>query len=107
MDIKKLKRKMWMIPFVMIGMGALVGLTIMSLWNWIMPAVFGLGMISFWQAIGMLILGRLLFGGFKRHRHWGWKHKYMAYRYGHAYAYCGPNKHNPSRNNQEEAIISE
>ncbi len=50
------------------------GFAVMYLWNWLMPALFGLHMISFWQALGVLILSRILFGGFRGgsggHRHW-------------------------------------
>jgi hypothetical protein len=44
-----------------------VGFVIMHLWNWLMPAVFGLGVITFWQALGLFVLGKLLLGGFHRH----------------------------------------
>jgi len=37
---------------------------IMLLWNWLMPAIFGLVSIGFWQAFGILALCRLLFGSF-------------------------------------------
>ena len=37
---------------------------VMLLWNWLMPAIFGLITISFWQALGILVLCRLLFGSF-------------------------------------------
>jgi len=37
---------------------------VMLLWNWLMPAIFGLVSISFWQALGLLILSRILFGSF-------------------------------------------
>jgi hypothetical protein len=37
----------------------------MSLWNWLMPALFGLKMIGFWQALGLIVLGKILFGGFR------------------------------------------
>ena len=37
---------------------------VMLLWNWLMPAIFGLGVVSFWQALGILVLCRLLFGSF-------------------------------------------
>jgi hypothetical protein len=40
------------------------GFVVMSLWNWIGPAVFGLRSITFWQALGVLILSKILFGGF-------------------------------------------
>ncbi len=44
---------------------ALFGLVIMSLWNWVMPALFGLKTISYWQALGLFILSKILFGGFR------------------------------------------
>jgi hypothetical protein len=50
-----------------------VGFVLMSLWNWLMPALFGLRVITFWQAVGLFILGKLLFGGFRGgpgRRHW-------------------------------------
>lgn len=50
------------IAFVLIG-GEIVRL----LWNWLMPAIFGLPSITFWQAVGLLALARILFGGFGRH----------------------------------------
>jgi hypothetical protein len=37
----------------------------MSLWNWLMPALFGLRTITFWQALGVLVLSRILLGGFR------------------------------------------
>lgn len=40
------------------------GFVVMSLWNWLVPALFGLHAITFWQALGVLILSRILFGGF-------------------------------------------
>jgi hypothetical protein len=33
------------------------------IWNWTVPAVFGLRAITFWQAVGILILSSILFGG--------------------------------------------
>lgn len=38
---------------------------VMRLWNWLMPALFGLHLITFWQALGILILSKILFGGFR------------------------------------------
>ena len=37
---------------------------VMLLWNWLMPLLFGLVTINFWQALGIFILARILFGGF-------------------------------------------
>ena len=39
----------------------------MHLWNWVMPAVFGLRTITWLQALGLLVLSKILFGGFHRH----------------------------------------
>ena len=44
------------------AMGILFGFGIMWLWNWLMPAIFGLGEITYWQAIGIFILAKLIFG---------------------------------------------
>ncbi len=47
------------------------GWLVMLLWNWLMPNLFGLKPITYWQAFGILILAKLLFGGLghghKRH----------------------------------------
>ena len=39
----------------------LFGVFVMWLWNWLMPAIFGLGTISYWQAWGLVLLAHLLF----------------------------------------------
>lgn len=44
---------------------AVFGLVVMSLWNWLMPTLFGWHVISYWQALGLLILSKILFGGFR------------------------------------------
>lgn len=43
------------------------GFIIMYLWNWLMPGLFGLHTVTFWQGLGLLLLCKLLFGGFHRH----------------------------------------
>ncbi len=40
---------------------------VQMLWNALMPELFGFKQISFWQALGLLFLGRLLLGGFGHH----------------------------------------
>lgn len=42
----------------------LFGYLTMRLWNWLMPEIFGLIPIDYWQAIGIIILAKILFGGF-------------------------------------------
>jgi len=39
----------------------LIGYIIMLLWNWLMPIIFNLPIITFWQAVGLDILISLLF----------------------------------------------
>lgn len=48
---------------IFVALCALVlGLPLMALWNWLMPMLFGLIKITFWQAIGLNILAGILFG---------------------------------------------
>jgi predicted membrane chloride channel (bestrophin family) len=53
---------------------AVFSFAVMSLWNWLTPAVFGFHTITFWQALGLLALSKILFGGFRGRpghgRHW-------------------------------------
>lgn len=49
---------------VVVGVG---GGLVMLLWNWLMPALFGLSPVTFWQAFGLLALCRILFGGLGLH----------------------------------------
>ena len=63
------KRGNWIIigPVIFIvvtGVAFLIGLVVMKLWNAILPPVIGLYEITYWQAVGILILSRILFGGF-------------------------------------------
>ena len=48
-----------MLLFIAIG-----GEVVLQLWNWLLPPIFGWRQITFWQALGMLALCRILFGGF-------------------------------------------
>lgn len=45
----------------------LFGYAFMWLWNWLMPEIFGLTTLTYWQAIGLLVMAKLLFGGFEGH----------------------------------------
>jgi Ca2+/H+ antiporter, TMEM165/GDT1 family len=61
--------------FFLFGVLALTicGFVVMGLWNWLMPSLFGLMRIGFWQALGLLVLSKILFGGF---RHGSWHHRH-------------------------------
>jgi hypothetical protein len=52
--------------FILLGIGLLFafGWVVMLLWNWLMPDIFGLKQISYWQAWGLLALCTILFKGF-------------------------------------------
>jgi hypothetical protein len=43
------------------------GFIVKSLWNALIPPIFGWHTITFWQGIGLLVLSKILFGGFHRH----------------------------------------
>src|SRR5437016_1159590 len=49
---------------------AVLGFIVMNLWNWLMPAISGWHVINFWQALGLLLLSKILFGGLRG----GWGH---------------------------------
>ena len=57
-------------PFVLFGIAlvGIMGLVTLGLWNVLMPAILGLPAISFWQALGLFLLSRVLFGSL---RGWG------------------------------------
>jgi hypothetical protein len=48
---------------VMLAMLAVFGIGVMLLWNALLPGVFGLPVLNYWQAAGLLLLSRILFGG--------------------------------------------
>lgn len=58
---------------------ALFGFIVMSLWNWILPPVTGWHPLTYWQALGLLVLSKILFGSFRgRGMHWrrGWMQRW-------------------------------
>ena len=52
---------------VFVGFVALGGAVVRLLWNWLLPPLFGWHPITFWQALGLLALCRILFGGLGLH----------------------------------------
>ena len=64
-----MKRKwiFFVAPPALVVVIAIFGEVVMHLWNWLAPAIFGLHIITFWQALGLLVLCRILFGGFGHH----------------------------------------
>jgi hypothetical protein len=63
-----MRRKRWIfwVPLAIAGMIVFLvvgGWVVMQLWNWLTPALFGWRTITFWQALGLLALTRILVGG--------------------------------------------
>ncbi|WP_233852333.1 hypothetical protein [Paraburkholderia sp. HD33-4] len=55
---------------VLVAIGVL-GWVVMTLWNWVIPALFvGARAIDYAHALGLLVLSRILFGGFRGHGGW-------------------------------------
>jgi hypothetical protein len=57
---------MFLAPLAILGMllfVAIGGEVVQQLWNWLLPSLFGWPRITFWQALGILALCRVLFGG--------------------------------------------
>jgi hypothetical protein len=68
------KRWFWMVPLAILAIAVFTfvgGQIVMLLWNWLLPPLFGWHQITFWQALGLLVLCRVLFGGLGRHGHGG------------------------------------
>src|ERR1035437_6866156 len=66
------------IPLVLAGL-VLFGYVTMLLWNALLPVIFHFPVITFWQAVGLLALTRLLFGSFCHHgrgHHHPWGHDF-------------------------------
>jgi len=57
---------------------AVFGFAVRELWNALVPSIFGWHTITFWQATGLLVLSKILFGGFHRSfggRRGAWKQR--------------------------------
>ncbi len=54
---------------------------VQQLWNWLLPGLFAWPRISFWQALGILALCRILFGGVGRRGFYPGMRRRMAERW--------------------------
>lgn len=52
------------IPLAVVAGLFVFGNLVMYLWNALLPHLFGISTITFWQALGILVLAKILFGGF-------------------------------------------
>ena len=70
------RRKFFFIPLILAAI-VLFAYVTMLLWNTLLPEIFNLPVIGFWQAAGLLILARLFFG-FGHSNKWGGHSPYMS-----------------------------
>ncbi len=66
----RLKRLLFLSPLILLAFLlfiAIGGVVVRELWNWLLPPLFGWPQITFWQALGLLALCRILFGGLGLH----------------------------------------
>ncbi|HEV2399292.1 MAG TPA: hypothetical protein VGS27_20265 [Candidatus Sulfotelmatobacter sp.] len=64
------RRWYWIAPLAIIAIPLFLfigGEVVMRLWNWLLPPLFGWRTLGFWQALGLLALCRILFGGLGHH----------------------------------------
>jgi hypothetical protein len=62
-------RRKWIFVLAPLGIAVFIfvgGEVVEHLWNWLAPTLFGWRPVTFWQAVGLLALSRILFGGFSR-----------------------------------------
>lgn len=60
----RFKGKIALFVLCAIAMFFLVSAIVMLLWNGLLPEILGVKVITFWQAMGILVLSKILFGGF-------------------------------------------
>ena len=77
----KAKKMLFVLPAILLGIVIVTfigGEIVRLLWNWLLPPLFGWPQITFWQALALLVLCRILVGGGGRfgRRHWGGSRKF-------------------------------
>lgn len=61
-SFNKNRKKFFLIPFGIAALLALISYVVMQLWNHLLPDILHVGTINFWQAMGLFILCKILFG---------------------------------------------
>ena len=59
MNRRRARKLLVLIPIGILAI-SIFGFGVMSLWNWLVPALFGGRLITFWQALGLLVLSHYL-----------------------------------------------
>jgi hypothetical protein len=78
------KRRFIFFPLIGIAFLALVSFVVMQLWNHLLPDILNVTTITFWQALGLFILSKILFGFGRGGGHMGppWMRGGMGRRFG-------------------------
>lgn len=86
------------IPIAIAAGVFIFGWVVMQLWNGLLPEILGVGTVTFWQALGILVLSKILFGSF----HGG--HRHSKYHHSHAHNWHGKWMHmNPEEREKMKA----
>ena len=98
----KMRKMIFIIPAAIVGMALFIfvgGWLVMSLWNWLLPPLFAWRMLTFWQAVGMLALCRILFGGISGR---GMHRRYSGRRMGERWHHMTPEEREKFRQGMRE-----
>lgn len=77
------KKRRFVHSLIFIAVFAASIAVIMVLWNWLIPEIIGWSTINYWQAAGLAVLCRLLFGGIGRKFHPGHFHGHHHHKHHH------------------------
>ncbi|MCL1934541.1 MAG: hypothetical protein FWF53_12105 [Candidatus Azobacteroides sp.] len=71
-------KRLYIISRLFLGLAIMAGagVVVLLLWNALIPSIFGWSAINFWQAMGLFVLCRILFGNFDGSRLFAWTHGY-------------------------------
>ena len=75
------KKKFLLFPVFALAALFVGGLVVMLLWNSILPEVTNAGTLSYWQAVGLLVLSRILFGNWRGGKPGGYPSKQQHWKY--------------------------
>ena len=64
--MKNMKKRRILGPFIFLAVFAAGAAVVMLLWNWLVPSIIGWSVVRFWQAAGLLLLCKILFGSFRK-----------------------------------------
>lgn len=56
------RKKLFFIPFGIAACLALISYVVMLLWNWLLPQLLHVPTVDYWQAMGIFVLSKILFG---------------------------------------------